>query len=59
MNLAAYTRKWGLQDPDLELARAKSLSDPTAKELLMAMDAAATTYESAVNGLAVYGLDEA
>lgn len=59
INLAVYTRQRGLQDPDVELTRAKSLSDPTAKELLMARDAAATTYESAVDGLAVYGSDEA
>lgn len=59
MNLAVYTRQRGLQDPDGELARAKSLSDPTANELLLARDAAAATYESAVSGLAVYGSDEA
>ena len=59
MNFAVYTRQRGLQGTDGASARAQSLSDPTAKGLLMSRDAAATTSESAVNSLAVYGSDEA
>ncbi|WP_224025305.1 hypothetical protein [Arthrobacter sp. NicSoilC5] len=59
MNLATYSRSRGIQNPDSTQGRAMSLSDPAVKDLLLARDAAATDYESAIDNLAVYGSDEA
>ncbi|MCP1412904.1 hypothetical protein [Paenarthrobacter sp. A20] len=59
VNLVAYTGQNGLRNGDDNLNLATALADPTARELLNLKNSAASTYETAVDGLAVYGSDEA